>query len=155
MYFWTFFSMWFLNIINLSQAYLGVWALQWYKYWGIILTSSFSKVVNFLTMSGRVFSITHLPRKKTNHVHNHRKKTQLRVNHCNCVLKMQVISVYSPNGPAALTIHIGLNGWLMYTMALTHRGTLYLWATSGGFSGKPHGSASIKCFTLETNFIWF
>jgi hypothetical protein len=33
-------------------------------------------------------------------------------------------------------------------MALIHNGTLYFWERSAGFSGKPHGSAKIRCFTL-------
>ena len=59
-------------------------------------------------------------------------------------------SVYClPNGPATLTSQKGLKGCVTKTMALTQRGTLYFWAMSAGFSGKPHGSAKIRCFTLQ------
>jgi hypothetical protein len=58
-------------------------------------------------------------------------------------------SVYFlPNGPATLTGQKGLKGCVTKTMALIHNGRLYLWTMSAGFSGKPHGSAKMRCFTL-------
>jgi hypothetical protein len=38
-------------------------------------------------------------------------------------------------------------------MALTHNGKLYLLPMSTGFSGKPHGSAKMRCFTLGNSII--
>jgi hypothetical protein len=60
-------------------------------------------------------------------------------------------SVYFlPNGPATLTGQKGLKGCVTKTMALIHNGRLYLWTMSAGFSGKPHGSARMRCFTLRS-----
>lgn len=72
-----------------------------------------------------------------------------------CHIKLQITFLNNcfafclPNGPATLTGHRGLKGCATKTMALTHNGRLYLWATSTGFSGKPHGSAKMRCFTLR------
>ena len=56
---------------------------------------------------------------------------------------------FLPNGPATLTGQKGLKGCVTKTMALIQNGRLYFWAMSAGLSVKPHGSAKMRCFTLQ------
>lgn len=56
---------------------------------------------------------------------------------------------YQPNGPATLTAHKGFNGCTMYAIAFTHSGIGAFEAGSTGLSGKPHGSARIRCLILS------
>ena len=49
-----------------------------------------------------------------------------------------------PQGPAALSPANGLKGWITFTTILIQMGTSEFLIASGGFSGKPHGSANTK-----------
>lgn len=55
---------------------------------------------------------------------------------------------YLPNGPAARTTHNGFNGCSVNAMALIQNGIVLRTTESCGFSGKPHGSANMRCLTL-------
>lgn len=62
--------------------------------------------------------------------------------------RVKKLDKYIPKGPAKRTAQRGFKGCTIEAIALAQRGAFHF-GGSLGFSGNPHGSARIRCFTLK------
>lgn len=138
----------FTNLRSSVFTYVGFWALHWWIYCAIKLSSALELCCsttswNFRRISGLVFCTTHWPYEPAaNQFCVCKKKKQFEIfpywtNAIECFFKLLQFL------PARRT-HNGFTFPYSFAMARTQSGA----AISAGFSGNPHGSANIKCFTL-------